>query len=77
MTCVDAGRAGPNGITLRFARGPASGVAGAKGGDLAGGGDHSAAKEAQRRSVRQAGSFTQSGKEAKPALPWYGNGPLQ
>jgi len=56
--------------------GPAPGLAGARGGDLAG-----AAPSGAQRSDLQAGqfakraSFTRSVKETEPALPGHGNGP--
>ena len=57
--------------------GPATGMAGDRGGDLAG-----AAQSGAQRSDLQAGqfakrtSFTRSVKESGPAIPGHGNGPL-
>jgi len=57
--------------------GPATGMAGDRGGDLAG-----AAPSGAQRSDLQAGqfakraSFTRSVKESRPAIPGHGNGPL-
>ncbi len=59
---------------LRLFRGPASGVAGDRGDDPAGGERSSAARRAQRRPVRQAGLFTRSVKEPGPRSPGTGTG---
>ena len=61
----------------RVFSGPAPGLAGDRGGDLAG----AAPSEAQRNDLLQAGqfakraSFTRSVKESWPAIPGYGTGP--
>lgn len=62
---------------FKVVSGPASGVAGDRGGDLAG-----AAPSGAQHSDLQAGqfakraSFTRSVKESGPAVPGHGNGPL-
>jgi len=59
---------------VRTSSGPASGMVGDRGDDLAGGRDHSAAAGAARAPVRPAGSFPRSGKESRPRSPGAGNG---
>jgi hypothetical protein len=61
--------------------GPATGLAGARGGDLAGAEPSGAERSAAQRSDLQAGqfakraSFTRSVKEIGPAIPGHGKGP--
>jgi hypothetical protein len=62
--------------SLKFS-GPASGVAGVRGG-RSGGWDVTAAERRKRlaRQFVQGASFSRSGKETQPAIPGHGNGPL-
>jgi len=63
-------------VLAHLRSGPASGVAGDRGDGLGDEPRGTEREEAERPPGRQAGSFTRSGKEDKPAIPGHGKGRL-